>query len=122
MEIIAHRGAFGYAPENTISAFKLAVKMGAKAIEIDVQMTKDREIVVYHDYFLGRTINGKGLIMNKTLSELKKLDAGLWFSDKYKGKKIPTLEEVLKAVPEDVELHIEIKKLNVDRRRVEKKY
>jgi len=119
MKVIASRGASGYAPENTISAFKLAVKMGAKAIEFDVQMTKDGEIVAHHDFFLGRTAKGEGFIMDKTLSELKELDAGMWFSEKYEGEEIPTLKEVFEVVPEDVELHIEIKKLNVDEREVE---
>jgi|LGVF01.1.fsa_nt_gb glycerophosphoryl diester phosphodiesterase len=120
MEIIAHRGASGYAPENTLSAFKLAVEMGAKAIEFDVQMTKDGEIIVHHDYFLGRTVNGKGFIKNKTLAELKELDAGSWFSKEYEGEKIPTLKEIFDIVPKGVELHIEIKKLNIDRREIEK--
>ncbi len=120
MEIIAHRGASGYAPENTLSAFKLAVEMGAKAIEFDVQMTKDGEIIVHHDYFLGRTVNGKGFIKNKTLAELKELDAGSWFSKEYEGEKIPTIKEIFDIVPKGVELHIEIKKLNIDRREIEK--
>lgn len=120
MEIIAHRGASGYTPENTLSAFKLAVEMGAKAIEFDVQMTKDGEIIVHHDYFLGRTVNGKGFIKNKTLAELKELDAGSWFSKEYEGEKIPTLKEIFDIVPKGVELHIEIKKLNIDRREIEK--
>ncbi|MEA3424270.1 MAG: glycerophosphodiester phosphodiesterase family protein [Bacillota bacterium] len=120
MKIIAHRGASGYAPENTISAFKLAVEIGVKAIEFDVQMTKDREIIVHHDYFLGRTVDGKGLIMNKTLAELKNLDAGIWFSKEFEGEKIPTLKEVLEVVPEDIEVYIEIKKLIIDKREIEK--
>lgn len=119
MKIIAHRGASGYAPENTLSAFKLAVDMGAKAIEFDVQMTKDGEIVVHHDFFLGRTAEGEGFIMDKMLSDLKELDAGMWFSEKYEGEEIPTLKEVFEVVPENIELHIEIKKLNIDKREIE---
>jgi len=119
MKVIAHRGASGYAPENTMAAFELAVEMGAEAIEFDVQMTKDGEIIVFHDYVLGRTASGEGLIMNKTLSELKTLDAGSWFSDKFKDEKILTLKEVLEKIPKEIELHIEIKKNLLDHRNIE---
>ena len=119
MKVIAHRGASGYAPENTMASFELAVEMGAKAIEFDVQMTKDGEIIVFHDYTLGRTAMGEGMIMNKTLAELETLDAGIWFSNKFKNEKIPTLKEVLKKMPKEIELHIEIKKVVLDNRNIE---
>lgn len=73
---IAHRGASAWAPENTIAAFKLALKMGADGFELDVQLTRDDQVVVIHDGSVNRTTNGKGRIANTNLSELKKLDAG----------------------------------------------
>lgn len=121
MEIIAHRGASGYAPENTISAFKKAIELGAKAIEFDVQMTKDGELVVIHDYSLERTTTGKGFVMNTTLEDIKSYDAGSWFSEEFIGEKVPTLKEVLEVVPKDVTLNVEIKKLVLDEREIEKK-
>ncbi|PKM65756.1 MAG: glycerophosphodiester phosphodiesterase [Firmicutes bacterium HGW-Firmicutes-2] len=121
MEIIAHRGASGYAPENTLASFIKAVEMGAKAIEFDVQMTKDEEIVVIHDYKLNRTTDGKGYIMNKTLEEIKRCDAGSWFSEAFMGEAVPLLTEVLEMIPKDITLHVEIKKAVFEKRAVEKK-
>ena len=70
----AHRGASGYAPENTLPAFKMAADMKADGVELDVQLTKDGEIVVCHDETIDRTSNHKGLVMDYTLEELKKMD------------------------------------------------
>ena len=67
----AHRGASGYAPENTLEAFKLAVEMGADGVELDVQLTKDNQIVVIHDEWIDRTSNGKGWVKDMTLEELR---------------------------------------------------
>jgi glycerophosphoryl diester phosphodiesterase len=92
---IAHRGASSLAPENTMAAFRKAVELGADGIELDVQMTKDGKLVVIHDEQLDRTTNGKGFVKDFTLAEIKDLDAGSWFSDGYKGERIPTLEEVI---------------------------
>lgn len=109
-KILAHRGASGYAPENTMSAFKKAIEMGADGIELDVHLSKDGHLVVIHDEMLDRTTNGKGMVMNLTLEELKQLDAGSWFSDEFKGEKIPTLEEVLKLIHNtSMILNVEIK-------------
>lgn len=121
MEIIAHRGASGYAPENTLAAFIMAVKMGARAIEFDVQMTNDEEIVVIHDYTLDRTTNGKGFIFEKSLEDIKKYDAGSWFSERYKGEKVPLLTEVLDVIPSDIMIHVEIKKAVFEKRCIEDK-
>lgn len=121
MLLIAHRGASGYAPENTISSFNKAVEMGSKAIEFDVQMTKDEEIVVIHDYTVNRTTGGNGYVKNSMLDDLKKLDAGAWFDNSFKGEKIPTLQEVLETLPEDIFLNIEIKQMAFDYRNIEKK-
>lgn len=107
--VIAHRGASFYAPENTMSAFELAHQMKADMIELDVLLSKDNVPVVLHDAFLEGTTDGIGLVKNHTLSELKQLDAGSWFSKKYRNKKILTLEEVLKWAKDKISVNIEVK-------------
>ena len=97
--IIAHRGLDEIYPENTIAAFKAALKKGM-AIEIDARGTVDEHIVVMHDDTVDRTTNGSGEVAKMTLSELKDLDAGSWWSAEFKGEQIPTLEETLDAVKE----------------------
>ena len=93
--IIAHRGSAGTHPENTLPAFMEAVRSGADGIELDVHLTADQQLVVIHDESVDRTTNGKGLIRELTLEEIKKLDAGSWFDKKYQATKISTLQEVL---------------------------
>ncbi|MFT8871776.1 MAG: glycerophosphodiester phosphodiesterase [Sporolactobacillus sp.] len=93
--IIAHRGSKSNRPENTIAAFKEAMRVGSDGIELDVHLTKDQKVVVIHDDKVNRTTNGKGQVKNFTLEELKQLDAGSWFSPKYGEERIPTLIEVL---------------------------
>jgi glycerophosphoryl diester phosphodiesterase len=92
---IAHRGASGSAPENTIAAFDKALEMNADYIELDVQMSKDGRLVVIHDSTVDRTTNGTGMVKEMTLKELQCLDAGAWFHHTYQHQQIPTLEEVL---------------------------
>src|SRR5699024_7283151 len=92
---VAHRGASGHAPENTMAAFQKGFEMKADYIEIDVQMTKDGELIVIHDTTVDRTTNGTGNVGDLTFEEIKQLDAGSWFSDEYAGEKIPTFEEIL---------------------------
>lgn len=92
----AHRGASAYCPENTMAAFTKAAEFGATGIETDVQMTRDGHLVLIHDESLKRTTSSKkGLVKDITLSELKELDAGTWFHSKFKGERVPTLEELL---------------------------
>ncbi|MDT8862162.1 glycerophosphodiester phosphodiesterase [Alkalihalobacillus sp. MEB130] len=107
--IIAHRGASGVSPENTIASFLLGVKQGCEGIELDVQLSKDGEFVVIHDYSLYRTTNGTGYVNENNVSDLKKLDAGSWFHKKYAGERIPLLEEVFLHVPTNIILNLEIK-------------
>ena len=78
-QIIAHRGASGTAPENTLPAFERAVALGARMIELDVQCTADGAVVVIHDWLLDRTTTGSGLVAEKTLAEIRSCDAGGWF-------------------------------------------
>jgi glycerophosphoryl diester phosphodiesterase len=106
--IFAHRGAKNHAPENTLAAFRLAVAQGAPAIELDVKLTSDGEIVVFHDRTLERTTNGTGRLQDKTLAALKELDAGSYFSPTFKEEPIPTLTEVFEAVGHKVFINIEL--------------
>jgi len=111
---IAHRGASGHAPENTLAAFRLAAEMGAKFIETDLQLTRDAKIVAMHDPSVDRTTNGRGRISKMSLAELRGLDAGVKFlsadGKSYKGEKVPTLDEILEfARTADVSLYLELK-------------
>jgi glycerophosphoryl diester phosphodiesterase len=93
--VVARCGDVQTAPENTLPAFEQAIAKGAYAIELDIHLTRDGELVVHHDFYLGRTNNGSGYIGDLTLAELKALDAGSWFGAEFAGTKIPTLGEVL---------------------------
>ena len=111
-KIFAHRGSKGTHPENTLASFKEAVRVGSDGIELDVHLTKDGQLVVIHDETVDRTTNGTGEIRNLTLAEIKAMDAGSWFHNKYAGEKIPTLEEVLLLLTElgfNGQLNIELK-------------
>lgn len=94
-EVIAHRGYSAKFPENTMKAFREAEYANADGVELDVQLSKDGEVVVIHDEKLNRTTNGKGYVKDFTLEELKKLDAGILFPDLKEKQTIPTLKEVL---------------------------
>ncbi len=96
--IIGHRGTAGLAPENTLSSIKTALKFNPNEIEIDVQQTLDSTIILMHDITLDRTSNGTGLIKDKRYSEIKRLDAGSWFSEDFKNKKVPTLEDAIDLI------------------------
>jgi glycerophosphoryl diester phosphodiesterase len=108
--VYAHRGASGYAPENTMAAFKKAVELGSHGIECDVQMTKDGRLVVCHDETVDRTTDGKGFIKDMTFEQLRELDAGKWFDERFRGERIPELKELLELVKESgLILNIELK-------------
>jgi glycerophosphoryl diester phosphodiesterase len=107
--VFAHRGAMAYAPQNTLAAFFLAWKMGAPAIELDVQCARDGVPVVYHDDRLESLTDGKGPVREHDLGEILRLDAGSRFSPAFSGERIPTLEEVLRARPSGTFVNIEIK-------------
>jgi glycerophosphoryl diester phosphodiesterase len=106
--IFAHRGASAHAPENTIAAFELALAQGADAIELDVKLSSDGYVIVHHDDTVNRTTNGQGRIKDLPLAELKKLDAGRSFSEKFTGERIPTLEEVFEAVGKRTFINVEL--------------
>ena len=106
--VFAHRGASAHAPENTIPSFELALTQGADAIELDAKLTSDGQIVVFHDATIDRTTEGTGRLAQKTLAELRSLDAGSFFSDQFRGTKIPTLEEVFEAVGKEIFINVEL--------------
>ncbi len=107
--IVAHRGASYDAPENTLAAFRLAWEQGADAVEGDFYLTKDNEIVCIHDGNTKRTSGVERSVSASTLAELRQLDVGRWKDPKWQGERIPTLTEVLAAVPEGKKIYIEIK-------------
>ena len=102
MQIIAHRGASGYKPENTLASFQKAISLGVDMIELDVFAIRSGEVVVHHDKKVNRTTNGTGNISDYTWSELRLLDAG-------DGQRIPLLTEVLDLVNGRIPINIELK-------------
>jgi len=95
VEMIAHRGFSAIAPENTLAAFSAAIQHQADSIEFDVQLSADRVPIIIHDSTVDRTTNGTGKVQEKTLEQLKALDAGSWFHPQFSAEKIPTLAEAL---------------------------
>lgn len=93
--IFSHRGMSTLAPENTMPAFELMPKYGATWFETDLGITKDEKLVIIHDDYLDRTTNGSGRVVYHTFDEIRSLDAGSWFSPKFKGTKVPTLDELI---------------------------
>jgi glycerophosphoryl diester phosphodiesterase len=109
MRCIAHRGASGYAPENTRAAFARAIAMGADATETDVQLTADGELVLFHDDTLDRTSDGKGPLADHTLAELRALDLGRWYGAAFAGERILTVGEALDEFAGRIPFALEIK-------------
>lgn len=93
--LIGHRGLAGYAPENTIAAIQAAYEQGLNWVEFDVQLSKDHQLIIFHDHDLNRTTNGNGLVYDFTYSDIKALDAGAWYGSQFSGAKIPNLEKDL---------------------------
>jgi glycerophosphoryl diester phosphodiesterase len=107
---IAHRGASGYAPENTLAAYRRAVAQGVTFIETDLHLTRDAHFVALHDETVNRTTNGQGPIQQMTLLEARRLDAGSWFGSEFIGERLPTLPEILDfAKKHDVVFYLELK-------------
>lgn len=107
--VFGHRGAKAYAPMNTLPAFELAFQQGADGIELDTHFSKDREVVIVHDFTVDSTTDGKGRVKDMTLAQLKALDAGGWFGKSFKDVRIPTLDEVFEAVGKKLFINVEIK-------------
>ncbi len=108
--VTGHRGFSGAAPENTLAAFRAAIDAGCDMIELDIHLSHDREVVVIHDDTLERTTTGKGNVADQTFTELKRWDAGAWFSPRFAGERIPSLAEVLKLARNRILVNIELKK------------
>lgn len=107
--LCAHRGAMDTHPENTLSAFEEAIRLGAHMIEFDVRMTMDNKLVIMHDRTVDRTTNGTGLVTELTLNEIKNLDAGSWKSEVFAGERVPTFKEALAVMPKNIWLNIHLK-------------
>ncbi len=107
--LIAHRGASGHAPENTLVAVRRAMDMRAEMVEVDILLSKDGIPVLLHDPSLDRTTDGTGVVSNFTLEELKALDAGTWFGEQFAGEQIPTVDELLAMCKGKMALNLEIK-------------
>jgi len=106
--VIAHRGDKKHAPENTLAAFKQAAENGADAIEFDVKLTADERVIVLHDQTINRTTNGKGRISRLPYAAVRDMDAGTWFSETFRGERIPTLDEVFETVGNRLCINIEL--------------
>lgn len=110
----AHRGSLTEAPENTVLAMEKALASGARALELDVQLTKDGQLVVIHDHHFARFNHKvKSKVKDVTLAEAKQIDIGSGFSNRFKDVRIATLGEVLEAVPKDILLNVEIKNIPI---------
>lgn len=111
MRVVAHRGSSWVAPENTLAAFEAAWRAGADAIELDVQLTADREVVVIHDDTVDATTDGAGAVGELSLAAVRGLDAGGWFSPAFAGQRVPTFTEVVAFLEErtGIDLLLELK-------------
>lgn len=106
--VFAHRGASAHAPENTLAAFELAARQGAPAIELDAKLSADGQVIVMHDARVDRTTDGKGRVCDLSLTALRELDAGSWFSEQYRGECIPTLGEVFETLGKRLFINVEL--------------
>ncbi len=110
--IFAHRGASAFAPENTLAAFRLAAEQGVEAIELDAKLTADGEVVVIHDMTVNRTTNGRGEVRRLSLDEIRRLDAGSFFSVEFRGEKVPLLREVFEEFGRRLFINVELTNYN----------
>jgi glycerophosphoryl diester phosphodiesterase len=109
-KIIGHRGACGYAPENTLESIQTAAEMGLKWVEFDVKLTQDQVPILMHDDILDRTTNGSGAVALTSYEDIRQMEAGSWFADSFSGIKIPTLEEAVNILLElDMGFNLELK-------------
>ena len=106
---IAHRGVSARFPENTLAAFQGAIEHGAHMIELDVSLSRDRQLVVIHDDTVDRTTNGSGAVSALGRDQLSRLDAGSWFDPRFADERLPTLDQVLELAYGKIMVNIEIK-------------
>jgi len=107
--VAAHRGSSRTHPENTMPAIRAAIQSGVHQLEVDVLLTKDKVPVLMHDHDVSRTTNGTGSVGSLTLAQIKKLDAGSYFSPFFAGVRVPTLEELFRMMPSNVWINLDCK-------------
>lgn len=107
--ISAHRGAQSTHPENTLAAFREAIRLGVQQIEFDVRATADSQLVIMHDSTVDRTTNGHGSVSHLTLEQIRRLDAGSWKSPRFRGERVPTLLETVRIMPRNIWLNVHVK-------------
>lgn len=106
--LLAHRGDLAHAPENTLPAFAQAIEKGADGIELDAKLTSDGRVIVFHDTTVDRTTDGTGRLASFTFDDIRKLDAGSWFHQKFSGTQVPLLDEVFEATGKKKLINIEL--------------
>jgi glycerophosphoryl diester phosphodiesterase len=107
--VLGHRGAMGHAPENTMVSFAKGLELGSDMLELDIHLSRDGELMVMHDGDVARTTDGKGHIKDMTVAEIKKLDAGIKFNERFRGERVPKLVELIEWAKTRIPLVIEIK-------------
>lgn len=112
---IAHRGASGWAPENTLAAFSKALEIGADAVELDLHRSRDGHLVVIHNGIVDRTTGSGGIVADMSLKELKSLDAGAQFRPDFSGQQIPTFQEVIELVKGKAKICAELKVKGIEK-------
>jgi len=108
LTLFAHRGSSAHAPENTLPAFELALQQGADGVELDAKLTADGHVIVIHDTTVERTTDGKGKVRDFSLAHIRSLDAGSYFSESFRGVKIPTLDEVFETIGKKCVINVEL--------------
>jgi len=112
---IAHRCEHNHHPENTIPAYQAAIKLGANFIEVDVRTTKDGKLVVMHDATVNKTTNGHGEVADMTLRQIRALDAGIKFSPRFAGTRVPTFDEVLRLARGKIGIYADVKQASAEK-------
>ncbi len=115
LEIVVHRGANNLAPENTMAATQKCIDLGVEYVEIDVRMSKDSVFYILHDRTLNRTTNGSGMINAMHSKQIDQLDAGSWFSDDFKGEKVPRLDTYLNEIKGKIKVYFDVKDADLER-------
>src|SRR3989338_5919615 len=108
--LIAHRGASAVAPESTRAAIREAIRAGARMIELDVQMTRDGRLVIFHDDQLERTTNGSGRLRTMRYAQVAQLDARSWFHRRFAGERILTVSQAIRLMPQRMRINLELKR------------
>lgn len=114
VEVVIHRGANEYAPENTFAAAELAIEWGVDYVEIDVRTSQDGVMYILHDFSVDRTTDGKGFIHTLTSEEIDRLDAGSWFDEKFAGQRVPRLDEYLRWIKGRAKVYFDVKAADLE--------